>query len=159
MVKDHSDSERGNLLLPLHGLFFFISSKGSFICTIPQTGEHIRWPLLHQSWSTGWNEKKLNGSTMRDRSNNPLHHKRTIYQGVTSRSPLLVTWLFVINILTLLIQNVFSVSLNIFSYKHTYITYIYIHHTHTYITHIYHTCIHTLHTHTHTNIYIYYQYL
>ena len=37
MVKDHSDSERGNLLLP-HGLLFPISSKGSFICTIPQTG-------------------------------------------------------------------------------------------------------------------------
>ena len=37
MVKDHSDSERGNLLLP-HGLLFSISSKGSFICTIPQTG-------------------------------------------------------------------------------------------------------------------------
>ena len=37
MVKDHSDSERGNLLPP-HGLLFPISSKGSFICTIPQTG-------------------------------------------------------------------------------------------------------------------------
>ena len=37
MVKDHSDSERGNLLLP-HGLLILISSKGSFICTIPQTG-------------------------------------------------------------------------------------------------------------------------
>ena len=23
---------------------------GSFICTIPQTGLHIPWPLLHQSW-------------------------------------------------------------------------------------------------------------
>ena len=34
MVKDHSDSERGNLLLP-HGLLFLINSKGSFICTIP----------------------------------------------------------------------------------------------------------------------------
>ena len=30
MVKDHSDSERENLLLP-HGLLFLISSKGSFI--------------------------------------------------------------------------------------------------------------------------------
>ena len=38
MVKDHLDSERGNLLSPLHGLLFPISSKGSFICTIPQTG-------------------------------------------------------------------------------------------------------------------------
>ena len=33
MVKDHSDSESGNLLLP-HGLLFPISSKGSFICII-----------------------------------------------------------------------------------------------------------------------------
>ena len=50
MVKDHSDSERGNLLshgysdsekgnkLPPHRLLFPINSKGSFICTIPQTG-------------------------------------------------------------------------------------------------------------------------
>ena len=37
MVKDHSDSEGGNLLPP-HGLLFPNSSKGSFICTIPQTG-------------------------------------------------------------------------------------------------------------------------
>ena len=37
MVKDHSDSERGNPLPP-NGLLFPINSKGSFICTIPQTG-------------------------------------------------------------------------------------------------------------------------
>ena len=37
MVKHHSGSERGNPLLP-HGLLFPVSSKGSFICTIPQTG-------------------------------------------------------------------------------------------------------------------------
>ena len=37
MVKDHSDSEKGNPLLP-HRLLFTINSKGSFICTIPQTG-------------------------------------------------------------------------------------------------------------------------
>ena len=49
MVKDHSDSERGNPLPP-HGLLFLINSKGSFICIIPPS-------LLHQSWSTGWNEK------------------------------------------------------------------------------------------------------
>ena len=40
MVKYHTDSERGNLLPP-HGLLFPINSKGSFICTIPQTGLHI----------------------------------------------------------------------------------------------------------------------
>ena len=37
MVKDHSDSERGNPLPP-HGLLFPINSKGSSMCTIPQTG-------------------------------------------------------------------------------------------------------------------------
>ena len=37
MVKDHSDSERENPLPP-HGLLFPINSKGSFICTIHQTG-------------------------------------------------------------------------------------------------------------------------
>ena len=37
MVKDQSDSERGNPLPP-HRLHFSISSKGSFICTIPQKG-------------------------------------------------------------------------------------------------------------------------
>ena len=37
MVKDHSDSERGNPLPP-HRLLLLINSKGSFICTIPQTG-------------------------------------------------------------------------------------------------------------------------
>ena len=40
MVKDHSDSEKGNPLL-LHRLLFPINSRGSFICTIPQTGNHI----------------------------------------------------------------------------------------------------------------------
>ena len=37
MVKDHSESKSGNPLPP-HRLFFPINSKGSFICTIPQTG-------------------------------------------------------------------------------------------------------------------------
>ena len=36
MVKDHSGSQTGNLLLPLHGLLLLISSKGSFTCTIPR---------------------------------------------------------------------------------------------------------------------------
>ena len=49
IVKDHSDSERGNLMPP-HGLLFLINSKGSFMCTIP-----------HQSWSTGWNRNSSMG--------------------------------------------------------------------------------------------------
>ena len=48
MVKDHSNSERGNPLPPLR-LHFLISSKGSFLCIIPQTGQQIQRPLLHQS--------------------------------------------------------------------------------------------------------------
>ena len=36
MFKDHSDSEKGNPLSP-HRLLLSINSKGSFICTIPQT--------------------------------------------------------------------------------------------------------------------------
>ena len=77
MVKNHSDSRRGNSLPP-HGLLFPISSKCSFICIIPRTGYHIPQPLLHQSWSTGWNEKQLNGFTMKDRSDDPSHHERTL---------------------------------------------------------------------------------
>ena len=37
MVKEHSDSDRGNLLQP-HRLLFPISSKGSVICIIQPTG-------------------------------------------------------------------------------------------------------------------------
>ena len=37
MVKNHLNRERGNPLPP-HRLLFPISSKGSFICIIPQTG-------------------------------------------------------------------------------------------------------------------------
>ena len=57
IVNDHSDSEIGNPLPP-HGLLFPINSKGTLICTIPQTGLHIPRPLLHQLWSTGWNERQ-----------------------------------------------------------------------------------------------------
>ena len=39
MVKDHSDNEKGNPLLP-HRLLLSINSKGSFICTIPPVMEH-----------------------------------------------------------------------------------------------------------------------
>ena len=53
-IKDHSDSERRNLLSP-HGLLFLISSKGSFICTdrIAHTTAFV-----NQLWSTGWNAIK-----------------------------------------------------------------------------------------------------
>ena len=37
VVKDHSDSERGNLLPPLYGLLSLINSKGSYTYTILHT--------------------------------------------------------------------------------------------------------------------------
>ena len=36
MVKDHSDSKKGNLMPALYKLLFSISSQGSFLCTTPQ---------------------------------------------------------------------------------------------------------------------------
>ena len=47
MVKDHSYIEIVNLLLPLHGLLFLISSKGSFICTF-----HRQDSTYHGLWYT-----------------------------------------------------------------------------------------------------------
>ena len=38
MVKDHSACEEIRCRHIIHGLLFPINSKGSFICTIPQTG-------------------------------------------------------------------------------------------------------------------------
>ena len=58
MVKDHGDSQKGNSVLPLYGLLF------------PRD-------RIHKSWSTGWNEKLLKASTMKDWSGNPLHHRIT----------------------------------------------------------------------------------
>ena len=54
IVKYHSDSERGSPLMP-HGILFLISSKGSFICTIPQHRIAHTTAFVNQSWSTGWN--------------------------------------------------------------------------------------------------------
>ena len=42
--------------------------------------------LLHQLWSTSWNETYLNGYIMRDWSNNLSHHEWMLYYVATSRS-------------------------------------------------------------------------
>ena len=52
LLKDYSDSERGNLLPPLHGLLFLISSKGSIVCTIPDRTVHATFfvtPVISES--------------------------------------------------------------------------------------------------------------
>ena len=47
MVKDHLVNKTGNPLPPLHGLLFSISSKGSFICTIPHTTAFVTPVMEH----------------------------------------------------------------------------------------------------------------
>ena len=80
MVKNHSDSqrerERGNTLPP-HGLLFPINSKGSFMCTIPQiahTTAFVTRVVEH------WLEREIAQwvHPMKDRSDHPSHHERTL---------------------------------------------------------------------------------
>ena len=85
MVKDHSDSERGNPLPP-HRLLFPISSKGSFICTIPDRIVHTTafvTPVVEH-----WLEREIAQwvHPMKDRSDDPSHHERTLYLWATTRS-------------------------------------------------------------------------
>ena len=78
MVKDQSDSEKGNPLPP-HRLFFPISSKGSFICTIPDRIAHTTafvTPVVEH-----WLEREIAQwvHPMNDRSDDPSHHERTLF--------------------------------------------------------------------------------
>ena len=66
MVNDYGDSQRQNLLPPLHGLLVSIRSKKYFICTVPY---HVVIPVVEHSLGSG--------STMRDRSDDPSHHELT----------------------------------------------------------------------------------
>ena len=77
MVKDHTNSESGNPLPP-HGLLFPISSKGSFICTIPQTGQNRTYNGL---WYTS--RGALAGT--RNSSMGPLH-EGTTHRTMSERS-------------------------------------------------------------------------
>ena len=52
MIKDHSNSERGNPL-PAHGLLFPISSKGSFICRTAHKTAFVITIVEH------WLERKI----------------------------------------------------------------------------------------------------
>ena len=78
MVKDHSDSEKGNPLPP-HRLLLLNNSKGSFICTIPVRITHTMafvTPVVDH-----WLEREIAQwvHPMKDRSNDPSHHERTLY--------------------------------------------------------------------------------
>ena len=72
MIEDHSDSEKGNLLL------FVINSKGSFICTIPDRIAHTT--AFVASVVEQWLEREITQwvHPMKDRSDDPSHHERTL---------------------------------------------------------------------------------
>ena len=74
MVKDHSDSQRGNPLQQ-HGLLFSISNKGSFICIIPDRITHTTvfvTPVVEH-----WLELEI-AQWVKDRFDNLSHHERTL---------------------------------------------------------------------------------
>ena len=74
MVKNHSDSEKGNPLQP-HRLLFPISSKGSFICTIPDRIAHTTafvTPVVEH-----WLEREI--AQLVHPSDDPSRHERTLY--------------------------------------------------------------------------------
>ena len=66
MVKDHSDSEKGNPLPP-HRLLFPININGSFI---------MHHPTDRIAHTTAFVTPVL--EPMKDRSNDPSHHERTL---------------------------------------------------------------------------------
>ena len=78
MVKDHSDSERGNPLPP-HGLLFPINSKGSFYMHHP-TDRLAHTTVFVTPVNELWLEREIAQRVhpMKDRSDDPLHHERTL---------------------------------------------------------------------------------
>ena len=71
MVKDHSDSEKGNLLLPQQGFFYMHHPTDR----ITHTTAFVTPVVEH------WMEREIAQSVhpMKDRSDDPSHHERTLY--------------------------------------------------------------------------------
>ena len=77
MVMDHSDSEKGNPLLP-HRLLFPINSKGFYM-------HHPTYRIAHTTAFVTpvvehWLEREIAQwvHPMKDRSDDPLHHEQTL---------------------------------------------------------------------------------
>ena len=68
MVKDLRDSERGNPLLPLHGLFFFDQQQRIFYIHHPTGRIAHTTAFITESWITGWKEKQLSETSTTDRT-------------------------------------------------------------------------------------------
>ena len=77
MVKDYSDSERGNAVSP-HGLLSE-EQEGFFLYSLSHIQNSTYHGLCYTSGrSLVGTRKKLNGSNMKDRSDNTSHHERTL---------------------------------------------------------------------------------
>ena len=78
MVKDHSDSERGNLLPP-HGLLFPINNQGFFYMHHP-TDRMAHTTAFITPVVEHWLEWEIAQWVylMKDRSDDPSHHERTL---------------------------------------------------------------------------------
>ena len=74
MMKDYSDSEKRNPLLP-HGLLFPLAARYFYM--------HHTTYLVNILWYTGWNKKYFNGSTMIDRSDDPSYHELHLAPNIT----------------------------------------------------------------------------
>ena len=82
MIKDHSNSER-NQLLPLQGGTFSSLQQGIFYM------HRLTDKVVHNTAFVTpivivWKENQLSGSTMRDWSDDLSHHEQTLYLEVTS---------------------------------------------------------------------------
>ena len=73
MVKDHSNSERGNPQPPLYGLLLPMSSKSSFICSIHRQGS--TYPDLCYNTSRGTLTGTGNGSVGPSWGIDPTTHR------------------------------------------------------------------------------------
>ena len=78
MVKDHSDSERGNPLLP-HRLLFPIAER--FILYAPFHRQITHTTAFVTSVEEHWLEREIAQwvHPMKDRSDDPSHHERTLF--------------------------------------------------------------------------------
>ena len=76
MVKEHSDSKRGNL--PPHGLLFLISSK--VFLYAPSNRQDSTYHGLCYTNRVALAGTRINSmvSTMKNRSDDPSHHERTL---------------------------------------------------------------------------------
>ena len=77
MVKDYSDSERGNPLLP-HGLLFPISSNSSLYASSHRQDNTYHSLCYTSRGALAGTRNSSIMPTMKDRSDDPSHHERTL---------------------------------------------------------------------------------